>query len=226
MIRGPKREDLTNKKFGHLTIIKMLKTKRSKCLCECTCGHEKCPKQLIKMTQEIKNGCSACKAFNDEKRIKAITKHSDCINYKATTIRQLWGNIKSRCYDKNLKIYKFYGARGIKMYKPWINNYILFKNWIIKNIGNRPIGYSLDRINNNGNYIPGNLKWSTREEQAQNMRASTKKEVVIELYTKYHKDKVSITSLCKEYNIPRQTVYYIVTGRNWKSFTEKINICS
>lgn len=227
MKTGPKREDLTNKTFGHLKVIKMLQTKRSKCLCVCTCGHEKCLGVITKMVQEIKNGCIACKYFNDENRIKAISKHGDCVDYKATALRTLWGNIKNRCYNNNLKIYKFYGSRGIKMYKPWISNYTLFKSWILKNIGNRPsVDHSLDRINVNGNYVPGNLRWATREEQAQNMRISTKKEIVVDIYIKFHKDKKTVTELMKIYNMPRQTIYYIVTKRNWKSITEKINICS
>lgn len=223
----PSREDLTNQKFGFLTVIKMLPTKRSKCLCSCNCGDKKCEKEIVKMAQYLKKGCGACRAYNDKNRIKSISKHNDCINYKTTTLHTLWGNIKSRCLNKNSKIYKFYGARGIKMYKPWINNYALFKSWVLKNIGDRPtVMHSLDRINVNGNYTPGNLRWATREEQAQNMRASTKKEIVIDIYTKFHKDKKTVAELIKEYDMPRQTIYYIVTQRNWKSVTEKINLCS
>jgi hypothetical protein len=82
----------------------------------------------------------------------------------------LWENIKKRCYNKNIKSYKNYGGRGIEMYKPWIKNYSLFKEYIQNNLGERPNRFSLDRINNNGNYVPSNLRWSDSKTQVHNSR--------------------------------------------------------
>ena len=177
------------------------------------------------MAQELKSGCGACKFFNDQKRIQAITKHGDSANYKTNYIRRLWNNIKVRCYNQNSPLYKYYGGRGIKMFKPWIDNYIVFKNWILTNLGERPTNkHSIDRINVNGNYIPRNLRWATKEKQAQNMRTSTNKNIVKCLFIDYHKNKNTITDLCKKYKLPRQTIYYIVTQRTWKTFTDTLDI--
>ena len=60
------------------------------------------------------------------------------------------------------------------MYKPWINNRQLFKKWILDNLGHRPEGYSIDRIDVNGHYEPDNLRWADKKTQIQNRRCMKK----------------------------------------------------
>ena len=81
-----------------------------------------------------------------------------------------WINIKRRCFIKIHKAYKNYGGRGITLYKPWVHDFKAFYDYISKlpNFGVK--GLTLDRINNNGNYEPGNLRWATKKEQQQNSR--------------------------------------------------------
>lgn len=77
-------------------------------------------------------------------------------------------SIIARCYSRNNHAYKYYGARGIKVFAPWIKNQKLFINYI-KSLPNYDVpNYSLDRINNNGNYEPGNLRWANKTTQVQN----------------------------------------------------------
>lgn len=94
-----------------------------------------------------------------------------CIkHYKAhhiPTEYRIWWNIKQRCYNDNCKEYKNYGGRGIVMYDKWVHNPSSFINYI----GSKPSKkYSLDRIDNNGNYEPGNVRWATRHQQGSNKR--------------------------------------------------------
>jgi hypothetical protein len=74
------------------------------------------------------------------------------------------------------------------MYEPWINNYWAFELWILDNLGPRPPGCSLDRIDNDGNYAPGNLRWATAKTQAFNRNAQGKDAGVIEVLRQQIRD--------------------------------------
>lgn len=81
----------------------------------------------------------------------------------------LWIHIKSRIFNKNIDSYCRYWWRWISMYDERVNNYELFNEWIKSNIWNRPSeNHSLDRIDNNGNYEPWNIRWATMKEQNRN----------------------------------------------------------
>jgi len=76
-----------------------------------------------------------------------------------------WRDMKRRCHNPNRKAYKNYGGRGIKVCDRWMD----FVNFL-EDMGECPEGLTLDRINNDGNYEPGNCRWATRKQQVQNRR--------------------------------------------------------
>lgn len=81
-----------------------------------------------------------------------------------------WYNMMQRCYNKNYSSYKGYGSRGISVHGEW-HYFPKFVDDLHKEIGKwLGEGYSLDRINNNGNYESGNIRWATREVQIENQR--------------------------------------------------------
>lgn len=83
----------------------------------------------------------------------------------------LYRRILNRCFNKKTPDYDKYGGRGITFHKEWVGNFESFYNYIKKELGERPTEkHSLDRINNDGNYEPGNIRWADKETQARNRR--------------------------------------------------------
>lgn len=97
--------------------------------------------------------------------MKKLTKKINPIEYSA------WQGIKSRCYNINNSRYKDYGGRGIIVCDRWLNNFSNFLEDLGKKPGNE---YSLERINNDGNYCLENCKWATKKEQNNNKRDNIK----------------------------------------------------
>lgn len=173
-------------KFGLLTIVSAVKydnsVRKRMVLCDCDCG----TKNKIVSYTHLKNGniiscgCysrSMAKKMMEEKILPTMKKHGDSNRKsKHSYIFQLWLGAKQRCYNPNNKRYDTYGKLGITMYDEWINNYPLFKEYILTNLGERPEGkskrrgdsYSMDRINVTKGYEPGNLRWASFEVQMNN----------------------------------------------------------
>ena len=85
--------------------------------------------------------------------------------------RRSWGAAKRRCFAKDSQDYHNYGARGITMCKEWRYSFAKF----LAHIGPKPKGYVIDRIDNDGNYEPGNVRWITRADSNRNKRRVYKK---------------------------------------------------
>lgn len=84
---------------------------------------------------------------------------------------ETWRAMKERCYNPNSFGYKNYGGRGIEIYEPWRKSFIAFYQYVGKKPTNK---HTLDRINNNGNYEPGNVRWATKSVQSLNRKISGK----------------------------------------------------
>lgn len=161
----------TNDKIGNCFFIRETEPyislkgqKKRKVLVKCgECDNE----FKVEISSLIKGNTTSCGCYFN-KIVKVVNKtHGDSYN---NYIYKLWENIKKRCYNQNVKAFKNYGGRGIEMHKPWIKDYSLFKEYILNNLGERPYKCSLDRINNNGNYVPGNLRWTDSKTQVHNSR--------------------------------------------------------
>ncbi|MEK6884571.1 MAG: hypothetical protein AABY22_33370 [Nanoarchaeota archaeon] len=153
----PKAKYLIGEKFFRLTVVdfsKMDEKGKSIWLCECQCGNFK----------EIRSS-SLCFGSTNSCGCLAIENHPKKHGLHKSSEYCCWTDMQGRCYNKNCKAYKNYGGRGIKVCEEWLN----FENFY-KDMGKRPKGFTLDRIDNHGNYCKENCKWSTRSEQNRNHR--------------------------------------------------------
>lgn len=94
-------------------------------------------------------------------------KHGHCPYRKPSPTYRSWYAMKTRCVNPNALRYKDYGGRGILLCRDWL----IFENFLA-DMGARPAGKTLDRIDNNGNYEPGNCRWATHGQQARKTRST------------------------------------------------------
>jgi hypothetical protein len=130
-------------------------------LARCVCGSEK---QHLLSALVLGSNTKACRRC-------AYTEHGHNIRGHATYLYRLWSNIKKRCENPRNPKYAIYGARGIVFYRDWSRDFKVFLRDILASIGERPSqAYTLDRIDNEQGYVPGNLRWATKIEQGSNTR--------------------------------------------------------
>lgn len=186
----PRLIDLTSQTFYRLTVIRRIvdnTKKHAVWLCKCECGNH-----TIVQSDNLRSGhTKSCGCLNKEN----IHKHG----YTNTNIHNIWKEMIQRCTNPNHKSYKNYGDRGIKICDRWLqSNGKGFINFL-KDIGKRPAGMTLDRIDNNGNYCKENCRWTTRQQQNTNYRRN--RMITINNQTK------CITEWCNIFKLNRQTVY-------------------
>lgn len=106
----------------------------------------------------------SCGCYISEVTSERNSKHG----MSKTKTYRVWKGILSRCYNTHRKVYYRYGGRGITVCDRWRNS---FENFY-EDMGDMPEGLELDRIDNSGNYEPGNCRWVTPKEQSRNRRSN------------------------------------------------------
>ena len=88
---------------------------------------------------------------------------------RGNVVYKAWQNIKDRCLNPRCGFYDRYGGRGIRVYEPWIHDPVAFVAYVDQHLGPRPSPrHSIDRVDNEGHYGPGNIRWASYETQNRN----------------------------------------------------------
>lgn len=151
-------------RFGRWTVIDpdagRTKSGNRLALCKCECGNEG-----LVVSAKLKNGWStSCGCYNKDRQRDLHLRHG----LSDTPTHNIWQHMRKRCEKPSDPKYPNYGGRGIAVCERWQ----VFENFL-EDMGERPsANHSIDRINNDGNYEPGNCRWATAKQQANNRTTS------------------------------------------------------
>ena len=158
---------LEGERLGRLRVISRVKNqgRSATWLCRCDCGNE-----ITLTSGEFRRGrTQSCGCLGRELQIKRQTTHGQGRWQDRSPAYVSWLNMKSRCYNPNHRAFSYYGGRGIRVCKRWLNS---FENFLA-DMGDRPPGTTLDRYpDQDGDYEPSNCRWATKTEQQNNLRSN------------------------------------------------------
>ena len=126
-----------------------------------------------------------------------------------TNLYRRWQGIIGRCYNRRHKAYGDYGGRGVTMWEEWKERPEVFIEYIKSLPGSDDPNLTLDRINNNGNYEPGNLQWATQKQQCRNKRNNITAQQIEDIKYKLKNSCLSRRKIAKLVGVSSSSVYLI-----------------
>jgi hypothetical protein len=193
--------ELSGQSFTRLTALELFKDRTSRggtlWKCRCECGNE-----IFVRGTDLKSGNTrSCGCLQKEwaiRNAKATATHG----MSNTSIFSVWCGMMKRCRSKTARHYKDYGGRGIKVCRRWLK----FENFF-SDMGFRPDGMSLDRIDNDGDYKPSNCRWANLEQQNNNRRSSS--------FINYDGHRLTVSQWARKIGIPHSTLFSRLNVMKW-----------
>lgn len=188
--------DLTGERFGRLLVLQKNgynKHHQLYWLCECDCGNRKNVLGFVLGRGE----CQSCGCLHKERMTQIFQTHGK----SGSPIYAIWRSMMQRCYDKNSHAYSRYGGRGINVCNKWQT----FEGFY-EDMGDKPKGKSLERLDNNGDYSPENVIWADIKQQNNNRRTN--------VFLEHNGKKQTMQQWCDELNLRIGTVWARI-NRGW-----------
>lgn len=200
--------DLTGQRFDRLVALERIGTEKwggAIWLCQCNCGRRK----EIAARVLRRGHARSCGCLISETAIKRCTKHG----MFGTPTYRVWAGMISRCHSENNKDYPKYGARGVQVCDRWRSSFEAF----FADMGERPTGLSIDRIDNDKGYAPGNCRWATAQEQTQNRKACKLSVQAAREIRRRAASGESRIALAIAYGVSQQSISKLLLGETWKN---------
>lgn len=198
------RIDLTGRRVGRWVVVSFAYSKKYQAfwLCHCDCGTER----TVRAGNLLRGLTTSCGCSH---RTHGMTK---------TPIYRIWAQMIARCKYPTTTHYRHYGGRGIRVCDRWLNSFADF----YADVGPRPSRrHTLDRMDVDGHYEPGNVRWATPAEQMQSQRRTKlTPEAVLDIRSRATPDNRS--ELAAEYGVTTTMIDNVARGRAWANIGGKI----
>lgn len=192
------RKPIEGNRYGRVLVVSyagLNKDHIATYLCRCECGKEWVTSG-VRIRQGRVNSCGC-------KRTEHFITHGQCRGISYAPEYNIWRSMLARCKNPNLECYANYGGRGITVCDRWQESFEDF----IADVGSRPSPlHTLDRIDNNAGYEPGNVRWATQDEQNRNKRSNH--------FLTIDNRTQCVTDWAREFGVPI-SCFYGRTRRGW-----------
>lgn len=194
-------KDITGQVFGRLKVLQFSGINhydRALWLCRCSCGI-----QVTVVGCNLRRGNTvSCGCYAKDRISGSNFRHGHAVRNMESSTHRSWHSMRDRVLNSSHKSFKAYGGRGIKISPRWD----CFENFL-RDMGERPSGSTLGRINNSGDYEPGNCVWESSKAQANNRRSN----IVLEFRGK----TLTLAQWSSQLDIPYARLHKRIQGYGW-----------
>lgn len=190
--------DETGNRYGRLTVVSRAENTKhglARWNCVCDCGNT-----TVVIGNHLRNGNTVscgCRVKEGLHRTHGRSK---------TRLYRIWQDMKNRCGNKNVPMYYWYGAKGIRICDEWVKDFSVFCDWAMNN-GYKD-GLTIERIDVNGDYTPDNCKWISRAEQSLNRSDN--------VFLEYEGERLTVSEWAKKIGVSPYTLYHRVK-KGWSA---------
>ncbi len=210
LLSGVPRHDLVGRMFHRLLVVSRAPSRpatkgstRTFWNCTCECGSPR----VARTDALLNGGAVSCGCAH------TTHGHAGGRGKRVSPTYRSWKAMTGRCANATHHAFADYGGRGIRVCERWRDSFEAF----LADMGERPAGMSIDRIDNDGNYEPSNCRWATAKEQSRNRRTGKLCEVSAALIRHMHRRGARNIDLVWAFGIGAASISGIVSGRTWRS---------